>query len=237
MAPLRTLLLVGGPRFHNQPAHYAELAGILAGEGGVDLRITSDLSVLELTTLAQYRVVVNWTTFAEPTDEQAQALVAAVESGMGFLGLHAASATFWNSVSYLRMLGSRFIGHDPYRTFTVSIDDRTHPITQGVDDFQTADELYHLSGGPAEFEVLVGAIRRGLSFQAAIEAANAVGQAPLGPEVRVLASAEGHPVLYAKTFGRGRVHYNALGHDRGTLTNPSFRRLLRQGLWWAAGET
>jgi type 1 glutamine amidotransferase len=237
VATLTTLLLVGGPPYHNQPFHYAELAGILAGEGGADLRITRDLEVLTPATLTQYRVVVNWTTFVEPTDEQVQALVEAVESGIGFLGLHAASATFWNNARYLHMLGSRFIGHDPYKTFTVSIEDRAHPITQGVEDFQIADELYHLSGGAAEFEALAAAVRRGLPFQAAIEAANAAGQAPLGPDVHVLASAEGHPVLYVKMFGKGRVHYNALGHDRGALANPHFRRLLVQGLRWVAGET
>src|SRR6266536_2439454 len=37
MDSIRALLLMGGQ--HDQPFYYAELAGILAGEGGVDLRI------------------------------------------------------------------------------------------------------------------------------------------------------------------------------------------------------
>lgn len=236
MARLAVLLLVGGPEYHNQPFHYAELAGILAGEGHADLRITDDLSALNPTTLAQYDVVVNWSTFVQPTEEQVTALLNAVEAGTGFLGLHAATATFWNSAPYLQMIGSRFIRHDPYKTFTVKIEDPTHPITAGVTDFEVDDELYEISGGPGEFETLAGAIAQGKPLREAIQAANQVGEGPLAPDIRVLASAEGHPLLYVKTFGKGRIHYNALGHDTKALTNPSYRRLVLQGLAWVTGQ-
>jgi len=236
MAKLRALLLVGGPEYHNKPFHYAELAGILAGEGGADLRITDDLDALSAASLADYQVVVNWSTFVQPGDVQVQALLDAIEAGTGFLGIHAANATFWNSAPYLTMLGSRFIRHDPYKRFTVRIDDRSHPITAGVDDFETDDELYQLSGGPGEFDALAGAIRDGKPLREAIQAANAVGEGPLAPDARVLASAEGQPLLYVKMFGKGRVHYNALGHDQGSLTHPSYRRLVVQGLAWVAGQ-
>ncbi len=236
MARLTALLLMGGPEFHNRPLHFAELAGIIAGEGGADLRISRDLDILTPAVLAQYHVLINWSTFLEPSDEQVSALLAAVEAGAGFVGLHAASATFWNSRDYLVMLGCRFIGHDRYKAFTVHIEDRTHPITAGIEDFAVSDELYQVCGGLAGFAALADATRQGRPMAEAVAAANAAGIERLGPDVQVLASAEGHPLLYAKTFGRGRVHYNALGHDQGALTNPSFRRLLIQGIRWAAGE-
>lgn len=232
MARLRVLLLMGGPEYHNTPRHYAELAGLLAGEGRADLRITDDLSVLTPETLAPYQAVVNYSTFLTPTAEQVQALLQAVENGLGFLGLHAASATFWNSPAYLTMLGSRFLRHDPFKTFRVTIADRTHPITAGVDDFDIEDELYEVGGNTADFPALAAALAAG---QPASELRH-LGEGPLGPEIHVLATAEGHPLLYVKTYGRGRVHYNALGHDARALTNPHFRRLVLQGLAWVAGQ-
>lgn len=232
MASLSALLLMGGPDYHNQVFHYAELAGIFSGEAGVDLRITDDLEALNPASLAHYQVVINWSTFVEPTDEQVQALLDAIDGGVGFLGLHGATATFWNSAAYLTMLGSRFLRHDPYKKFLVEINDRSHPITQGVNDFEVEDELYELGGDVSEFSVLADRVKQGRPFS---ESAT-VGEGPLQPGTQVLASAEGHPMLYVKTFGQGRVHYNALGHDTKALANPNYRRLAVQGLNWVAQQ-
>lgn len=229
MSNLRALLLMGGPEYHNHVVHFAELAGIVAGEGEFDLRITTDLGVLTTDTLADYQAVINWSTFVQPTSGQVAALLAAVEGGMGFLGLHAASATFWNSADYLTMLGSRFLRHGPYREFLVEIDDRSHPITRGVDDFRVEDELYELGGDTAEFPRFANAVASGNPLEGELAS---LGEGPLDPGIHVLASAEGHPLLYTKSFGKGRVQYNALGHDIKALGHPSFRRLVVQGLQW-----
>jgi type 1 glutamine amidotransferase len=231
---MRALLLMGGPEYHDQPEHYAELAGIFAGEGGVDLRISRDLDVLSTAGLAQYDAVINWTTFVSPTEDQISALLDAVEGGLGFFGLHAATATFWNSAPYLEMLGSRFLKHEPYKEFEVEITDPDHPITRGVEHFVVADELYELGGDTTAFAEFAARYRSGSPYTG--ETAT-LGEGPLGNDITVLATAEGHPMLYTRQIGRGRLHYNALGHDRAALSNPSFRRLARQGLDWVAGAS
>jgi len=223
---------MGGAEYHNKPFHYAELAGILAGEAKADVRITDDLAVLNPAELAQYRVIANWSTFVQPNSDQVQALLDAIAGGAGFLSLHGGAATFWNSAPYLTMLGSRFVRHDPFKQFMVSIDDREHPITLGINDFTVEDELYELGGKVAEFAALAAGVTTGRSNSEL----RALGDGPLSPDVHVLASAEGHPLLYVKTYGRGRVHYNALGHDTQALQNPSYRRLLAQGLAWVADQ-
>lgn len=233
MGKLRVLLLVGGAEYHNQPFHTAELAGIISGEAGADLRITDDLGVLNSATLAEYQAIVNWSTFVKPTEAQIGALLGAVESGIGFLGIHGATATFWNSAPYLKMIGSRFVRHDPYKKFTVNIDDRAHPITAGVEDFEVEDELYELGGDANGFQALADGVNQGIPNRDLRE----YGDGPLPSDIHVLASAEGHPLLYTKTFGKGRIHYNALGHDTKALTHASFRQLVRQGLAWVAGQT
>jgi type 1 glutamine amidotransferase len=223
---------MGGPDYHNQPFHYAELAGILAGEAGADLRLTDDLAVLTPAVLADYQVIASFCTFLEPTREQVGALLAAIEGGTGFLALHGATATFWNSAAYLEMVGSRFVRHDPYKRFTVDIDDPAHPITTGVAPFEVEDELYELGGKTEEFAALEQALAAG---QPRSELRH-LGDGPLPDSCHMLASAEGHPLLYVKQYGRGRVHYNGLGHDTKALTSPPYRQLVRQGLAWVAGQ-
>ena len=63
-----------------------------------------------------------------------------------------------------------------------------------------------------------------------------LGEGPLAVDIHVLASAEGFPMLYVRERGKGRVHYNALGHDEKALKHPSFRRLVIQGLDWVAAS-
>lgn len=233
MSTAHALLLMGGPEYHDQVIHYAELAGILAGEGKADLRITTDLAALNPNTLADYRAVINWSTFIQPTPEHVAALLAAIEGGVGFFGIHGASATFWNSAEYLTMLGSRFLRHDPYKEFLVEIDDRSHPITEGIDDFRIEDELYELGGKTTEFTEFSSSVSEGNPYGGQLAT---LGEGELAQEITILASAEGHPLLYTKTFGKGRVHYNALGHDIKALSHPSFRRLVVQGLAWVTAE-
>jgi type 1 glutamine amidotransferase len=230
MTKLRALLLIGGAEYHNRTFHTAELAGILAGEAGADLRITDDLDALH--GAKNYDVFVNWSTFVKPSDEQVAALLAAVEGGVGLFAIHGGAATFWNSAPYLRALGSRFVRHDPYKHFTVNVVEKSHPITEGVDDFEVEDELYEQGGDAAGFDLLAEGTRAGQPNSEM----RSFGDGPLPPDIRVLAEAEGHPLVYVKTHGQGRVHYNALGHDQKALTHPSFRRLVVQGLYWTAGR-
>ncbi len=231
MNPARALLLMGG-QLHEQPFYYAELAGILAGEGGVDLRITRDLSALNPPALEQVDVVVNASTFLDAESDQVQALLEAVRAGTGFVALHGGNATFWNSAEYLRMIGSRFLRHDPIKRFSVHIEQPSHPIVEGVSDFEIEDELFEIGGDTTKFEAFTEAFRQHGWSEDVVR----IGEGPLQPEVTVLASAEGHPLIYTRTFGAGRVHYNALGHDEKALRNQSYRRLIVQGVKWAAAS-
>jgi uncharacterized protein len=230
---LRVLLLMGDAhQLHDQPLHYAELAGILAGEGRVDLRITRDLSVLSPAQLEEVDVVVNWTTFLDVPDEQLQALLGAVRHGTGFVALHGGSATFWNSAEYLLMLGSRFINHEPIKRFWVHIEQPSHPIVAGISDFETEDELFEIGGDTGTFP----AFTKAFSERGWADDVVRMGAGPLPPDVTVLASAENRPLLYTRMFGKGRVHYNALGHDERTLRNSNYRRLVVQGVKWTAAN-
>lgn len=201
---INVLLLMGGPEYHNTPAHRSALEKALEPAGNLVVR--EDLDILTEKDLQPFHVIVNYTTFMEPNPQQANALNSAIFRGKGFVGIHGATATFWNSQEYLRMIGGTFIVHDDFKQFRVQFSSarctEPHPITQGIDDFDIEDELYIVEGDQTQWHIL--------------------------------ARAEGHPVLYTKMYGNGRVHYNALGHDTRALTHPSFQKLVQNAVEWAA---
>lgn len=215
MAAPRALLLLGQDpaqerQFHNQPEHWALLAEHLRAADLSARWITDDLSVLNAHDLQRFDVALNYTTGLTPTDEQVRALLAAIEGGMGHVALHAATASFTNQPDYLRAIGARFQRHDPIKRFTIHFLDHEHPITQGLDDYEHEDELYELTGDVvdrASFLPLTG--------------------------VQVLAEAEGHPMVYVKQLGKGRIVYLASGHDRRSLGQPGYRTLFTRAIDWA----
>jgi len=200
----KVLLLVGGPDYHDNPQTRAAMNELLSRSFEVEM--TDDLSVLNPETLAGYDVIVNFSTFLEPTNEQTQALLDAVAGGIGFVGIHGATATFWNQPRYLEMIGGKFIVHDEFKEFVVNIstarDVEPHLITHGIDDFAIEDELYIVEGDLTQWHIL--------------------------------ARAEGHPIIHTKAWGKGRVYSNALGHDTRALKHPSFGELVTRGVAWAA---
>jgi type 1 glutamine amidotransferase len=50
--------------------------------------------------------------------------------------------------------------------------------------------------------------------------------------ITVVASAEGHPVVYWKPAGLGRVVYLSLGHDCRSLAHPAYLRLVENAVDW-----
>ena len=201
----KVLLLVGGSAYHDQPEHREILSDFIGAK--FDLTMTDDLGVLNPDTLNKYNVIVNYTTFVEPSNEQVTAMINAVRDGKGFVGIHGASATFWNSPAYLDMIGGKFIVHDPNKEFLVQINGAgavvPHPITKGIENFKIQDELYIIEGDITQWEII--------------------------------ARAEGHPIIFNKMYGKGRVYNNALGHDARALNNPNFQKLIVNGIMWVGG--
>src|SRR3712207_6417255 len=189
----RAFLLMGqaGPKqFHNQPEHWSLLAGILRAADLAARVITDDLACLRPDYLAQFDVLLNFSTDLVASEAQVRALVDAVAGGIGYVGLHAATATFRDSTAYHGLIGSWFARHPLIRSFTVEPCPPEHPVTAGIPAFEVEDERYELK------DVL--------------------------DDITVLARAEGHPMVYVRQHGRGRVCYIAPGHDHRSLSRPEY---------------
>ena len=98
--------------------------------------------------------------------------------------------------------------HDPRGPFDVRIIDSHHPVTTGMTDFRTDDELYIGLDQRRPVRVLATA--------------------------RSKVTGRDHPMAFAFEVGKGRVFHTPLGHDVKALQVPATADLIRRGCQWAA---
>ncbi len=189
---------------------------ILVGSGKFDVKVSEDPLILEsATALKNYDVIV-FTIYAQKLGElpgQAQEnLLNYVKSGKGFFVQHLATASFPKWEEFGKLCGRKWVmgtsGHGPRSDFMSKIVDKEHPITKGLTDFTTNDELYAKLQGTEEIHVLVQADSDW--------------------------SKKTEPLVFVKSYGQGRVVHNAYGHDRKALMTPSVQKIIIRGTEWAA---
>jgi type 1 glutamine amidotransferase len=147
------------------------------------------------------------------SDDQKQAILDAVAGGTGFVGVHGASTINYEWTAYGDMLGAHFKMHPPAQPGAVFVEDGTHPSTRHLPPrFEVTDEFYTFRTDPrARAHVLLRA-----------------DPEPLGHE-------DDLPLAWTRSYGAGRVYYNALGHFDANWEDPAFQAQIRGGLRWAAG--
>ena len=200
-------LLVTGGKLH----HFAECGRILAdaieADGRFEVTLTQTLGVLTDKRLSAYDLVVLYAQHDKLSPKREDALTGFVRRGGGFVGIHCATAGFQNNQKYVSMIGARFAAHGPLGEFGVSVADDSHYITKRLSEFHIEDELYLLDRKPKGASVLLTAHWRG----------------------------DEAPVLYTKTYGKGRVVYFALGHDERAFNDPVFRQVVLRSMRWVTG--
>ena len=133
-----------------------------------------------------------------------RALLRFVRDGGAFVGLHAAGATYPRWAGYGRLIGTRFKGHAPFGPTGVVVADRGDAITRGLPArCVTPDESYRFTSRPRAHVLL---------------AADAPGRPPLA---------------WTRSYGRGRVFYDALGHPIAAWSDPLRDGIAARGLAWA----
>lgn len=180
-----------------------------------DVALSMDKEVFASPKLSDHDVLVlNFGFWNEPDpSEKAKAgLLDYVKAGGNVVALHFACSSFQGWKEYGDMLGRVWVkgvgGHGPYGGFTVNIKDSNHPVTKGMKEFKTEDELYAKLSGDAKIQVLATADSAW--------------------------SGKTEPIVFANSYGKGRVLQNMLGHGIDSKQNPAYQQLLRRGVEWAA---
>lgn len=218
---LRVLLVTG----MDYPAHlwretWPVLASALRGGEGVEVYTIEDPHFLDSAALLRYDVLVmHWQNWEQPGPGEAARsnLRKYVEGGGGVALVHFACGAWhgeWGG--YGDVAGRVWFGsgpgkvqHDPYGPFTVRIVGGGHPVVEGMEDFETTDELYTCLEGDRPIEVLAEATSK------------VTGQV--------------HPMAFVSRLGKGRTFHCTLGHDVAALRVPAVQELYRRGVIWAGG--
>ena len=225
MDPGRTAVVVSGGVAHDFPATSAELVRVL-GEAGVAATVEEDVEAA-LTGLTSSDAgprplvvlnVLRWTMYVERylhlrdqwsislSAEARAALTEHVRSGGGLLALHGAPICFDDWPQWGDLLGGSWnwqtSTHPPLDgPVDVRVARDAHPIVAGVDDFRIVDEVYGFLDRTPDVTGLLFSPHSGTD----------------------------HPLLWARTVGRGRVVYDALGHHVPSYEVPEHRLIVRRG--------
>ena len=220
--PNRALIVWGGWEGH-EPEQVADLfAGMLESEG-FEVEVSGSLDGFKRAdSISDLRLVVPIITMAKIEVEQRDPVLRAVaERGVGIAGCHGGMCdAFREDTEWQFMTGGQWVAHPGNDTvlYTVEIERHMdHPITQDLQDFEVVSEQYYLHTDPGN---------------TVLATTRFPTPGVLGPHY---ANPCRMPQVWTKSYGKGRVFYNALGHRRNDLEVPVPKELMRRGFLWAAG--
>ena len=155
-----------------------------------------------------------------------KSLMAFIKSGKGFVGIHAASDTFYQWPEYGKMLGGYFGGH-PWLANT--------PVSVKVENGQEKHTCCaHLQGENLEFKEEI------YQFKAPYDPQKLHILLRLDPETMDLSvgkrSDNDYAVSWVKHHGKGRVFYCSLGHNHHIYKNAKVLQHYLCGIQWALGD-
>ena len=219
---MRKALIVWGGWLGHQPKEVAEVfRGMLVAEGfAVEVSDTLD-AFRDAPALLDLSLIVPIWTMGKILSEQAKPVLAAVrEGGVGLAGCHGGMCdSFRENTEWQFMTGGQWVAHpgNDGVKHTIRITDPAHEITTGLHDFAVVSEQYYLHVDP------------GVKVLATTEFPTPGVDGPHVPNGRVVM-----PQVWTKMYGKGRIFYNALGHQANIFDIPEARELMRRGFRWAA---
>lgn len=166
------------------------------------------------------------------SDEQDLAFQEWLETGGGWVGIHAAgdgSHAAWTWYANT-LISGEYLGHilgPQTQQARVVVEARDHPVTRGLPtEFQHEEEWYSWDRGAREagFDVLL-----------------TVDESSYEPWIRGMGQEKDirmtdHPIVWSRCVGSGRALYSAMGHWGAAYETDYYARLLENAAEWASGN-
>jgi type 1 glutamine amidotransferase len=183
---------------------------------GAEVFVYDNMNCYADTTLMQKidLIIQTWTQ-GSISGEEERGLLRAIRRGVGIAGWHGGIGdSFRSNVEFQYMVGGQWVSHPggivPYE---VNIRDKNDPVTKGLNDFNMQSEQYYMHIDP-NAKVLATT-----KFS---------GQHDPWIKGSVI------PVVWKKTYGKGRVFYSSLGHVAKDFDVPEALEIMKRGICWAA---
>lgn len=220
------------------PANYA-IEQMGRTTGAYDTIFDDDVQILRPDRLAEFDAICFNNTVGVLTEDPGlrQGLLDFVDGGKGFVGIHAAAATFCQYPRYDQfpeygmMLGGYENGGHPWgpqETIVLTPEDADHPVNRpfGGKDFEIQDEVFqmkdHYSRGRLRVLLKINTDRTDVS-----------------PTRRLLPERRADmdlAISWVRAHGAGRVFYTSLGHSPCIFWNPAVMAHLLAGIQFALGD-
>ena len=205
-------------------------------DGNYSLNVPSDAQKITESRLMEFEAVIFLSTTEDIFDDTEQAAFEKyIQSGKGFVGIHAASDTEYQWEWYTKLVGRMFHIHPEQQTANLEIIDHNFP---GLEHFPNTllwtDEWYDFGKEKVDdLNYLVTVDEN--SFNPAVtwknrdpnENGNMVDRTSKGMGAF-------HPISWYHEFDGGRSFYTALGHIEKVYENPWFLAHLYGGIYYAA---
>ena len=212
---MKSALIIWGGWPGHEPEQCATIVAAMLRADGFNVRLETDPEQFGTLDLTAFDLIVPIITQATISRAAVNALVAAVQGGVGLAGFHGGMGdSFRNEVAYQFMVGGQWVAHPGnIIDYTVNVTRPDDPVMAGIADFPYHSEQYYMHVDPNN-EVLATTRFSG-------------EHAPW---------IDGHviPVVWKRMHGAGRVFYSALGHQAHELAVPQNRTILERGMNWAA---
>lgn len=211
----KVLYVYGGWKGH-EPEQCRDLFVPWLESEGAEVFVFDNLSCYtDSAMMAEVDLIIQHVTQGEITPQQERALLDAVKSGTGLAGWHGGTGdSFRSNVEFQYMVGGQWVAHPGnIIQYTVQITEKNDPVTTGLNNFSMQSEQYFMH---------------------------------IDPNVKVLATTtftgdhndwiDGAviPVVWKKSFGKGRVFYSSLGHVAKDFEVPEALEIMKRGIRWAA---
>ncbi|MFK7910693.1 MAG: ThuA domain-containing protein [Akkermansiaceae bacterium] len=163
----------------------------------------------------------------EKEDRLKKSLMGHIKSGKGFVGIHAATDTFYKWKEYGDMIGGYFNGH-PWNAGT--------QVSIKVEDGQEKHACCaHLEGKNLNFKEEI------YQFKAPYDPKKLHILLRLDPEQTDISKGKradkDYGVSWVKHHGKGRIFYSSLGHNHHIYMNAKVLEHWLRGVQWALGDT
>src|SRR5574338_1589252 len=144
--------------YHHQSIAVGKVAIQKLGEkNGFDVDTTADAENINFENLKQYKAVIFLSTTGDIlNDEQQEAFKKYIESGGGYMGIHAATDCEYDWQWYGNLSGAYFGGHPAQQTATLHIVDPNNISTKHLPDpWVRKDEWYSFKWMAKDLHVLI----------------------------------------------------------------------------------
>lgn len=185
-------------------------------ENKFEVDTTIDAKKFTSKNLKQYAAVVFLNTTGDVlNDEQQTAFEKYIQSGGGYVGVHAATDTEYQWPWYGKLAGAWFINHPHQQVATLNVVNRNTIATKHLPEiWKRKDEWYNFKDISKDIKVLI-----------TIDESSYEG----GKNAPV------HPMAWYHDFDGGRSFYTELGHVEESYTDPLYLQHLLGGIQYAMG--